>query len=135
MYSLVLFRLSAFYIKLLFKCGGLPFFWRIFVLFDSTEMDPNEKKLWSSCSGQRCSALMSWNTRRDVSFLFTTLTKKKKPQDASWRRPLPSVAVHPPSLKGAESKKQRGKVIFFSCLSIFGGFPPLFLFFFGRVLS
>ncbi len=39
------------------------------------------------------------------------------PQDASWRRPPPSIAVSSLVKEGIK-RKQGGKVIFFSCLSI-----------------
>lgn len=43
--------------------------------------------------------------------------RPQKPQDASWRRPPPSIAVSS-LVKGGIKRRQRGKVIFFSCLSI-----------------
>lgn len=43
--------------------------------------------------------------------------RTQKPRDASWRRPPPSTAVSS-LVKGGIKRRQRGKVIFFSCLSI-----------------
>lgn len=78
----------------------------------------NEGKLWSLLTGQRFAALMNGrNTRRAEcapSFLFAS---PQKPQDASWRRPPPSIAVSS-LVKGGIKRRQRGKVIFLSCLSI-----------------
>lgn len=76
----------------------------------------NEGKLWSLWNGQRCAALMNErNTRRAVP--RSSLPRRKKPQDASWRRPPPSTGVSS-LVKGGIKRRQRGKVIFFSCLSI-----------------
>lgn len=49
--------------------------------------------------------------------LFLHCFGAEKPQDASWRRPPPPSAVSS-LVKGAMKRKQRGKVIFCSCLSI-----------------
>lgn len=79
----------------------------------------NERELQSLWSGQRLAALMNGrNTRRaecTPSFLFYLALQK--PQDASWRSPPPSIAGSS-LVKGGIKRRQRGKVIFYSCLSI-----------------
>lgn len=56
----------------------------------------------------------TWRAECAPSFLFDLL---QKPQDASWRRPPPSIAVSSVVKEGIKQRK-RGKVIFFPWLSI-----------------
>lgn len=57
------------------------------------------------------------NTRRAACSPLFPFASPQKPRDASWRRPPPSIAVSS-LVKGGIKGRQRGKVIFFSCLSI-----------------